>query len=68
MYRNELEKLTGAAENKIRYMQKSPLGFLLLSACAAWHDRLFASGNGSGRTVVCRALPLAGNPVSGQLI
>lgn len=34
MFGNELEKLTGAAESKIRYMQKSPLSYLLLSALA----------------------------------
>lgn len=34
MYVNELEKLTSAAVSKIRYMQKSPLGYLMLSALA----------------------------------
>jgi len=34
MYGKDLENLTSTAENKIRYMQKSPLGYLLLSALA----------------------------------
>ena len=34
MHGKELECLTNAAENKIRYMQKSPLGYLMLSALA----------------------------------
>ncbi len=34
MYGEEINKITAAAENKIKYMQSSPAGFLVLSALA----------------------------------
>jgi len=34
MFVEEINKITGAAEKKIQYMLKSPLGYLLLSALA----------------------------------
>jgi len=34
MFKEEIDKVTGIAENKIQYMLKSPLGYLLLSALA----------------------------------
>jgi len=34
MFKEEIDKVTSSAENKIQYMLKSPLGYLLLSALA----------------------------------